>query len=46
MQLLGEHNLWNISAIVALADVLHIDDEVLQQTVKEFQPVRHRLQKV
>jgi UDP-N-acetylmuramoylalanine--D-glutamate ligase len=46
VQLLGEHNLWNISAVVALADLLHIDDKVLQQTVKAFQPVQHRLQKV
>jgi UDP-N-acetylmuramoylalanine--D-glutamate ligase len=44
VQLLGEHNLRNISAIVALAEMLGIDDEVLHQTVKDFQPVRHRLQ--
>jgi UDP-N-acetylmuramoylalanine--D-glutamate ligase len=46
VQLLGEHNLWNISAIVALAEVLHIDDEVLHETIKHFQPVRHRLQHI
>jgi UDP-N-acetylmuramoylalanine--D-glutamate ligase len=46
VQLLGEHNLRNISAVVAVADLLQIDKEVLHQTIKEFQPVKHRLQKV
>jgi UDP-N-acetylmuramoylalanine--D-glutamate ligase len=46
VQLLGEHNLWNISAIVALAEQLDIDMQVLHQTIKEFQPVPHRLQHV
>jgi len=38
--------LWNISAIVALADILQLPKDLLAQTVKEFQPVRHRLQRV
>jgi UDP-N-acetylmuramoylalanine--D-glutamate ligase len=46
VQLLGEHNLWNISAIVALADFLSLDDAILSATIKAFQPVQHRLQKV
>jgi UDP-N-acetylmuramoylalanine--D-glutamate ligase len=44
VQLLGEHNLRNISAIVALAEQLHLDIPVLHQTIKQFQPVPHRLQ--
>lgn len=46
VQLLWEHNLRNMSAIVALADLLHIDQEVLHTTIKHFQPVRHRLQNI
>jgi UDP-N-acetylmuramoylalanine-D-glutamate ligase len=46
IQLLGEHNLRNSSAIIALAEHLHIDTNVLHQTIKEFQPVSHRLQYV
>ena len=46
VKLLGEHNLWNISAIVALADVLGIPKEVLVQTISSFSAVRHRLELV
>ncbi|MDR2191171.1 MAG: hypothetical protein LBP53_08675 [Candidatus Peribacteria bacterium] len=38
--------MWNISAIVALADVLEVNRSILHQTIKQFQPVRHRLQYV
>lgn len=46
IKLLGEHNLWNISAIVALAQILKIDEKILVQTLKNFSAVRHRLEKV
>lgn len=46
IQLLGEHNLRNITAIVALAQQLALPQEVLLKTLKEFTAVRHRLQKV
>ncbi|GHW02442.1 UDP-N-acetylmuramoylalanine--D-glutamate ligase [candidate division SR1 bacterium] len=46
IQLLGEHNLRNISAIVALASKMGISDEILVDTIRNFAPVRHRLQKV
>ncbi|MDR3169033.1 MAG: UDP-N-acetylmuramoyl-L-alanine--D-glutamate ligase [Candidatus Peribacteria bacterium] len=46
IQLLGEHNLRNMSAIVALADLLDIPTPILHETIKHFQPVRHRLQNV
>ena len=32
----GDHNLENITAIFALADVLNISDEILHETVKNF----------
>jgi UDP-N-acetylmuramoylalanine--D-glutamate ligase len=46
IKLLGEHNVRNISAVVALADVLHIDKGVLVQTLTSFSAVRHRLELV
>ena len=46
IQLLGEHNLWNISAIVVLADILQIDRTVLVKTITSFSAVRHRLELV
>lgn len=42
----GDHNLENITAIIALADVLKISDDVLHQTVRDFQWLPHRLQEV
>ena len=46
VKILGEHNLRNISAVVALADVLQISDAVLVDTIANFAPVRHRLELV
>ena len=42
----GDHNLENITAIFALADVLNISDEILHETVKNFKWLEHRLEDV
>ncbi|MFH0979862.1 MAG: UDP-N-acetylmuramoyl-L-alanine--D-glutamate ligase, partial [Candidatus Roizmanbacteria bacterium] len=44
--LIGEHNRENIKAAVTVAHILKIDDETIAETVKTFQPLPHRLQKV
>lgn len=46
VNLIWEHNLQNISAIVALADLIWISDEILQKAIQTFEAVRHRLQLV
>ena len=46
INLIWEHNLQNISAIVALANLLWISDEVLHKAIQTFEAVRHRLQLV
>lgn len=46
IKLLWEHNVWNISAIVALAETLNIPKDILIQTLISFNAVRHRLEKV
>lgn len=46
INIIWEHNLINISAIVALADLVWISDEVLQKAIQTFVAVRHRLQLV
>lgn len=46
INLIWEHNLQNISAIVALADLLWISDEILHNAIQSFEAVRHRLQLV
>ena len=46
VNLIWEHNLQNISAIVALADLLWISGEILHEAIKTFEAVRHRLQLV
>lgn len=44
--LLGNHNRENIKAAIAAVRVFNVDDEVIARAVKNFQPLRHRLQKV
>lgn len=41
-----DHNLENIAAVIALADVLHISTDILHKTVSEFQGLPHRLEEV
>lgn len=42
----GDHNLENITAVIALADILHIPTEILHETIANFQWLPHRLQEV
>lgn len=44
--LLGDHNRENIKAAIAAAKVLNVNDEAIARAIKNFQPLRHRLQKV
>lgn len=42
--LLGKHNRDNIRAAATVATLVGIDDSVVQEAVKKFTPLRHRLQ--
>ncbi|HEX9503654.1 MAG TPA: UDP-N-acetylmuramoyl-L-alanine--D-glutamate ligase [Patescibacteria group bacterium] len=42
-KLLGQHNLDNIAAAVAVAKILEIDDEIVRKTIAAFEPLPHRL---
>src|SRR5579872_2801744 len=44
--LLGVHNISNIRAAITVAQLLGIADSVIEQAVKQFQPLAHRLQNV
>lgn len=40
----GEHNLENIAAAVAVAKILNINKKIIQETVKNFKGLEHRLE--
>jgi UDP-N-acetylmuramoylalanine--D-glutamate ligase len=42
----GDHNLENITAVIALADTLKIPMEILQDTIRNFNGLPHRLQEL
>jgi len=42
----GDHNLENITAIIALADTLKIPMDLVQATVRDFDGLPHRLEEV
>ena len=42
--LIGEHNLENIDEAVTVAKIFNISDEIIKNTVRNFQPLPHRLQ--
>ncbi len=42
--LIGEHNLENIDTAVTVAKIFDISDEIIKNTVRNFQPLSHRLQ--
>jgi len=46
VQLIGEHNYQNMTAIIALAELLNISDDILEKAIQTFEAVRHRLQLV
>ena len=45
-RLIGEHNKENIRAAVTVGQILGIEEKAMQKAVVQFQPLRHRLQKV
>jgi UDP-N-acetylmuramoylalanine--D-glutamate ligase len=44
VNLLGEHNLLNISCAIAVARALKIDEEIIKKAVESFKPVSGRLE--
>src|SRR3989338_3235088 len=44
--LIGEHNLENIDEAAAVAKIFDIPDEIIKNTILNFQPLPHRLQLV
>ncbi len=44
MQLIGEHNVANILASLALGDQIGLDIEVMAQSIKDFKGLEHRLE--
>lgn len=42
--LIGEHNLENIDEAITVAKIFNISDEIIKNTVRNFQPLPHRLQ--
>ncbi|MBI5123206.1 UDP-N-acetylmuramoyl-L-alanine--D-glutamate ligase [Candidatus Roizmanbacteria bacterium] len=46
IHLIGEHNLENIDEAAAVAKIFNIPDEIIKNTVLNFQPLPHRLELV
>ena len=44
LQLIGKHNLQNVLIAIAICKLLKIKTNVIQKSVVEFQPLKHRLQ--
>jgi len=42
--LIGEHNKDNIKAAIAIANILHIKEELIKKAIKSFKPLPHRLE--
>lgn len=40
----GNHNLENISAAVAVSKILHVDENIILETVRNFKGLEHRLE--
>lgn len=43
-KLLGEHNLYNVSAAKKVADIYKISDGIFKKAVSNFKPLEHRLE--
>ncbi|TSC92075.1 MAG: UDP-N-acetylmuramoylalanine--D-glutamate ligase [Candidatus Berkelbacteria bacterium Licking1014_85] len=43
-KLIGKHNLQNISAVIAVARILKIQENIIKEGIKNFQPLPHRLE--
>ena len=46
IKLKGEHNLQNILASVAVAKLCGVENEVISEVIKNFEPLEHRLEKI
>lgn len=46
LTLLGKHNLNNIAPAIIIAKSLNIPNSIIEQALKTFQPLEHRLEKV
>lgn len=44
--ILGEHNYDNVRAAVTVGEILEIDSEIMHTAVKQFKPLRHRLEQI
>ena len=44
--LMGKHNLENISAIYSICQLLKIDKNIIINTINNFNPLKHRLEKI
>lgn len=44
--LLGEHNRYNVCAVLWVCDIVWVDFQILKNTLKNFAPLRHRLETV
>jgi UDP-N-acetylmuramoyl-L-alanine---L-glutamate ligase len=40
----GQHNIENVSAAVTVAKLLHIDEPIIEEAVKNFKALKHRLE--
>lgn len=46
INLIGKHNAENIRAVITVAHLLEVNDDVMTESIKAFQPLPHRLQRV
>ena len=44
--LLGKHNVVNVKAAVTVAKILKVEDKDIETTVRNFKPLRHRLENI
>ncbi len=46
IKLVGEHNLYNILASVAVAKLCGVENKIIVDTLQDFEPLAHRLEKI
>ncbi len=46
IKLIGSHNIENISAAIAVSNLLGVESEVIQKTIDKFTPLPHRIEYV
>jgi len=42
--LVGEYYLYNVMAAIAVANIFNISPKIIEKSIKEFQPLKHRLE--